>query len=110
MGGIAGSCSSSEISNCTNNGKVIGVEQDKNSIIFGGIVGSGGDNSVIYLCYNNVNIGNLEAEMAQIGGIAGTLSSNSTISSCFNLKEITGQTAIGGIVGLMGYRIDCIYR
>ena len=75
----------------------------------GGIVGETTDNSIISKCYNEGEIGILGKDIDEfnVGGITGAIGT-STVSQCFNKGKINGKGAIGGIVGLMGWRTTAL--
>ncbi len=102
VGGIAGSVNNnSKIINSSNHN----IVKSTRGINIGGIVGEVVNNSTISKCYNEGKIGILEKNIYEmnVGGICGALRLTSTVSQCFNKGEINGESAVGGIVGYMGY-------
>ncbi len=101
VGGIAGKINNSKIINSSNHNIVKSVQ----GISIGGIVGEAINNSTISKCYNEGEIGILQKGIYQynVGGITGGIRT-STVSQCFNKGRINGQSAIGGIVGVMGWQ------
>lgn len=105
VGGIIGSCASSNIKNCYNKGRILG-----NGIQIGGIAGNNNSSSVIENCYNDGDIATTSLDISgaadQIGGIAGANLTSSIIKKCYNKKSVIGgkNANVGGIVGLCGYQ------
>ena len=131
IGGITGICVNSEIISTYNKGdvtsngnKVAGIASyleattTNNGIKYsyntgnitgafyvGGIIGSGGDYSIMYNCYNK---GIIQADSASnnsafLGGIAGRLRAYGLITYCYNLGSVKNTSSgknVGGIVGL----------
>lgn len=93
IGGIAGFLGASEVSRCSNFGKIVGG----NSTGVGGIVGFGCKNVNINNCYNKNEIeGN-----SCVAGIAGWIS-QANIRNCYNNGLIQGNSSVSGIVGWIG--------
>lgn len=96
-GGIAGESNRSSISHSHNDGD---LSSTVNSSTGGGIV-SYASNSVIENTFNTGKISG-SAEYTRAGGIAGTLSTNSSLVNSYNNADISGDGAVGGIVGYLG--------
>ena len=96
VGGIAGEGSTSNFTNCMNNGKI----GNDNSIAAGGITGIGSKCNIT-TC---INIGSIEGK-EDVGGICGYSMGNVLIfgelSNCINSGFIKGNTQIGGIIGYL---------
>ncbi|MCI8346225.1 MAG: hypothetical protein HFJ42_09920 [Clostridia bacterium] len=93
IAGIAGFLGASEVSRCSNFGKIVGG----NSTGVGGIVGFGCKNVNINNCYNKNEIeGN-----SCVAGIAGWIS-QANIRNCYNNGLIQGNSSVSGIVGWIG--------
>ncbi|MCL2712380.1 MAG: hypothetical protein FWD37_03790, partial [Methanomassiliicoccaceae archaeon] len=116
-GGVIGYSLDSDIMNCWNTGKVIGISSAGGVIgrsvggsitdcwntgsitgaIVGGIVGSS-DNTAITDCWNT---GNFMSKYNGVGGIVGEIIGN-TITGCWNAGNIKGDYArVGGIAGVL---------
>ena len=91
VGGIVGNFSNGTISNCTNNGKVVGNNDNGRS---GGICGvnNNSGNCIISNCTNNREISG-----AYAGGIVGM--NYVAVSNCINTGSINGEMDAGGIAG-----------
>jgi formylglycine-generating enzyme required for sulfatase activity len=101
-----------KITNCINEGKVIGTEVISGSSTYcwgfaGGISGFV-KQGVVEECINNgeINFGSTTenvslSDSSGVGGIVGVLgtSSNNYIISCENNGNVTGKLSVGGIVG-----------
>ena len=106
LGGICGGIYfNSQVINCYNSGKILGILKRTDGAFFGagGIVGNVGENVKIENCYNtgSVFIDNYYSQQnaSFAGGIAGQLANSSIISNCYNTGDITGDAFIGGICG-----------
>ncbi len=99
VGGIAGRCEGGIIYNCSSSGSMY-VDPSSNantgSEAFGGIVGFTANGATIYYCYNEMDI---DTAGNAIGGVVGYLESDSVIYSCYNTGDISGYSAVGGVVG-----------
>ncbi len=95
-GGICGTVSGS-IVNCVNKGTVCAPQT------VGGICGSLNNKGYITKCRND---GTIIAEESCVGGIVGKFDLIYTqevfLTSCYNTGSVTGNTFVGGIVGLHG--------
>lgn len=89
QGGLIGSASNSNITNCFVTGK---VGYDSNTGYVGGLVGSI-SNGTIKNSYSNVQI----KSGGFVGGLVG--SSSATIENCYALGTVNGQGYVGGLVG-----------
>jgi len=100
IGGIAGKCEGSSISNCRNGASLTGVRGT--SLYLGGVAGQSTTNSTISSCSNTSAVGTLGQYM---GGIAGYNSDNSKIEGCFNTADLNGYNLISSYIGgITGYQ------
>ena len=95
LGGIVGyikAGESAQITNCINNGNVVGV-----TTAVGGILGLSENGSGVVVIRDCINNGNISTPSWGCGGIAGD--THGEVSNCINNGEITAQGDIGGVVG-----------
>ncbi len=121
VGGLAGYCDATTITNCFVDGTITGVyntgglvgESKNYSAItasysagsvtgignyVGGLVGLNNDYSNIVNCYSTANV---VGEAGNVGGLAGDLSGSSSVSYCYSMGAVNGSTNTTG--GLLGY-------
>lgn len=91
VGGLVGSSSNSQISNCSVEGV---IEGNQNT---GGLVGSLSGGSIIN-SYADVTVKG--GTGGHIGGLVGMTSSGSEISNSYVKGNVTGVTKVGGLVGM----------
>ena len=112
VGGICGSFSGANISQCYNVGTII-----SNGTLgigyAGGISGLNGENVTITTCYNIGKIGGIH----HVGGISGYIQNNGIIKDCYNIGTVNGTDNdsyyVGAIVGEKysnGKIQNCYYR
>ena len=102
--GIVGRFCSGEVHNCTNLADYI-----TNSVCVGGIVGHADTNAIITNCsnYGNIEAYSFVSQISAVGGIVGHIDfnperQNCKVSNCINQGTISGNDAVGGIVGMLG--------
>lgn len=98
MGAICGQADNSIITNCVN---YANIECDGGLYSVGGICGTAINSSTITRCFNYGNI--LASKGRTMGGISGSIETESSIEQCYNAGTISGQSVIGGIVGVNYY-------
>ncbi len=89
VGGVVGSTSWGNITNCYNTGTVTG-----NSDV-GGVFGGIADTNVTK-CYNTGVVTGDECVGGIVGGIDGA---NTNINNCYNTGNVSGNKEVGGVVG-----------
>ena len=96
LGGIAGQIGTNceaKISNCYNDGEIVG-----NDFAIGGIVGwtsVTGSTGTIEKSYNKGKI----KGTTQVGGIIGRNADVYTVTNCYNKGTVEGETCIGAVIG-----------
>ncbi len=98
IGGIVGRMNITNISYCTNKGNISGVDE------LGGIVGDFSSNSsVIFFSENQGDVTSQSGDY--VGGIAGNATPAETLAiyGCVNSGGISGETAVGGLVGRVSF-------
>lgn len=104
VGGLVGRLNkNAHIVKSKNTGKVNG-----NGIGVGGIAGVINSSSTVEQSYNEGRIGNVE-QGDQVGAIAGRALIEGKIIACYNKEEVLGKTAVGGILGHLGYSTGKAY-
>lgn len=98
VAGIVASADHTIIENCVSDCTVVG------EIKVGGIVGYN-NRGLITDCYNLSNISYSSVNYgASIGGIVGT--NSGFVSNCYNIGDVSGNNAVGGIVGNTYFESD----
>ncbi len=91
VGGVAGYVEEGTVTDCSNNGSVIGTQAEN----IGGIVGYH-EYSSLSGCYNAGTV----SGKTKVGGVIGYASGYDTeISDIYNVGNVTGTSAAGGLIG-----------
>ena len=95
MGGIVGICQygNVEIKNCINQEE---LENTYNST--GGIIGVVQDSIQVNIV-NTYNLANIK-DTRYVGEIIGNVVGKANIYNCYQVKDITGNSSVGGIIGI----------
>ncbi len=101
-GGIIGEWYGGSITNCINDGKIVGMDYDTNTTysdsICGGIVGRALQQEVYYTIDRCRNYGNIYTYYCA-GGIIGQSGGYTEVSNCANSGQIYSEWQGGGIIG-----------
>lgn len=111
VGGFIGNCALEKVyttfDKCINEGRVTGNRPTSTSTwddgcYIGGIIGLSATNSV--QLKNSANVGTVTSNYARVGGLigqyAGSGAVETVISGCYNSGDITGDSNVGGLVGM----------
>lgn len=93
--------SSTSITNCTNNGEIVGKAEGT-----GGIVGWANHSSEIMNCVNNGQV----TGGSRTGGIVGNAGWYTSILDCYNTGNIKGTDNVGGCVGVTWSNVENCYN
>lgn len=98
VGALAGQCGGGSISNCSSSGNVKSTDTGTGDKGYaGGLVGSAHSSFTITNCHSSANV---SANGRAAGGLTGQVHSSSNgVINCYATGTVTGDWAVGGLVG-----------